>query len=149
MPRISVKILQMEGAEDLPLPAYASHGAAGLDLYAANKDALIIAPQKYLQIPTGIALALPKNYEAQIRPRSGLAFHYGVTVLNNPGTIDSDYRGEIKILLINHGTEDFTVTRGIRIAQMVIGEYCQVDLEITDNLPMSKRNHAGFGSTGI
>ncbi|MDI9350160.1 MAG: dUTP diphosphatase [Candidatus Symbiobacter sp.] len=133
----------------LPLPGYATPGAAGLDLAAAITAPVILAPRQRRLIPTGFALALPVGYEAQIRPRSGLAVKHGVTVLNSPGTIDSDYRGEIKVLLINLGDQDVTIAPGDRIAQMVIQAVCRVEWQIVTELSESVRGEKGFGSTGI
>jgi dUTP pyrophosphatase len=147
---IAVSIRQLPHAEGLALPEYQSAHAAGLDLCAAiPQDApLTLAPGRYVLVPTGLTIALPENYEAQVRPRSGLAAKHGVTVLNAPGTIDADYRGEIGVLLINHGTEAFTIRRGERIAQMVIAPVSRVRLVSVDALPDTVRGGGGFGSTG-
>ncbi len=145
---LHIKIQKLPHGADLPLPTQASAGAAGLDLHAAITDAIILAPTDYQLIPTGIAIALPHNYEAQIRPRSGLALKHGVTVLNSPGTIDADYRGEIQVLLINHGKNDFTITPKMRIAQMVVMQHMAVQMELCEQLPDTDRGSAGFGSTG-
>jgi len=131
----------------LPLPQYQTAGAAGVDL-CSNIDC-VIKSREFEMVSTGIKIALPVGYEAQIRPRSGLAAKHGVTVLNSPGTIDSDYRGEIKVLLINHGKEDFVIAKGDRIAQMVVARFEQVEFEIVENLEESSRGESGFGSTGI
>jgi dUTP pyrophosphatase len=147
-PNIKVEIIQTESAKDLPLPAYATELSAGMDLIAAIQDEVILAKGEIKLIPTGIKIALPKGYEAQVRPRSGLALKNGVTVLNTPGTIDADYRGEIGVILINLGAVEFKVTRGMRIAQMIIAKYTQVDFELTDNLSTTTRGEGGFGSTG-
>ncbi|MFZ8864986.1 MAG: dUTP diphosphatase [Rickettsiales bacterium] len=128
---------------------YATKGSAGIDLRANNENPEIIKPGETKLIPTGIAVALPKGYEAQIRPRSGLALKNSLTVLNTPGTIDSDYRGEIGIILINHGKKDYIVENGARIAQMVIAKYEQVELEFVQELDETKRGSGGFGSTGV
>jgi dUTP pyrophosphatase len=135
---------------DLPLPSYQSAHAAGLDLLAAvPADApLTIAPGRYAAVPTGIAVALPPGTEAQVRPRSGLARQHGVTVLNSPGTIDADYRGEIQVLLINHGAVPFTITRGLRMAQLVLGHVARIDLQEVTQLDGTPRGIRGFGSTG-
>jgi len=136
----------------LPTPAYASAGAAGLDLHAALPagQKLVLEPGARDLIPTGISIALPDGYEGQLRPRSGLAVEFGVTVLNAPGTIDSDYRGEIKALLINHGGQPFEITRGMRIAQLVIAPVSHATLvETTDELDETERGAGGFGSTGF
>ena len=145
-----VEIKQLPHAEGLPLPSYQTAHAAGLDLCAANAaDApLVLPPGRTVLVPTGLSIALPQNYEAQIRPRSGLAAKFGVTVLNAPGTIDADYRGEIAVLLINHGIEPFTIGRGERIAQMVIAPMVQVELISVETLSETDRGVGGFGSTG-
>jgi dUTP pyrophosphatase len=143
---MKVEITQLENGKDLPLPSYASAGAAGLDLRAA--EALTLKPNARALVATGIAIALPDHYEAQVRPRSGLAVKFGVTVLNSPGTIDCDYRGEIKVPLINHGTEDFAIARGDRIAQMVIAPVIQVQLTEVAQLSATQRGTGGFGSSG-
>ena len=143
-----IPLQRQEHGRDLPLPAYATEHSAGLDLLAAAAGDVIIAPGERALIPTGIAIALPEGYEAQVRPRSGLALKHGVTVLNSPGTIDADYRGEIGVILINHGKEAFTVTRGMRIAQMVIAPYTRADWQVSESLEHSARGAGGFGSTG-
>lgn len=147
MPEI-VKLKRIENSEDLPLPSYATAQSAGVDLSASVTQDVTISPNEVKIIPTGIAIALPKNMEAQVRPRSGLAAKHGVTVLNSPGTIDADYRGEIKVILINHSKNDFTITRGMRIAQMVIAPYTQVSFQQSDSLDETDRGKGGFGSTG-
>jgi dUTP pyrophosphatase len=136
--------------EGLPLPAYQSAHAAGLDLLAAVPESapLVLAPGRHAMVPTGLAIALPEGFEAQVRPRSGLAARHGVTVLNSPGTIDADYRGEIQVILINHGAEAFTIRRGERIAQMVIAPVVQAQLISATNLSSTDRGSGGFGSTG-
>src|SRR5262249_39332464 len=143
-------IRQLPHGEGLPLPAYQSAHAAGLDLLAAVPEnaPLVLAPGKHAMVPTGLAIALPEGFEAQIRPRSGLAARHGVTVLNAPGTIDADYRGEIQVILINHGAEPFAIRRGERIAQMVIAPVVQARLNPVDSLPETGRGSGGFGSTG-
>jgi dUTP pyrophosphatase len=137
-------------AEGLPLPAYESAGAAGMDLRAAVPDdrPLLILPGKRALVPTGLILEIPEGMEGQVRPRSGLAFKHGLTVLNTPGTIDSDYRGEVKVLLINLGDEDFAVTRGMRIAQIVFAAVTQVAVEERSLAGGTARGSGGFGSTG-
>jgi dUTP pyrophosphatase len=147
---VKVAIRQLPHAEGLPLPAYQSADAAGVDLLAAVPEnaPLTLAPAKHAMIPTGLTIALPPGYEAQVRPRSGLAAKHGVTVLNSPGTIDADYRGEISVLLINHGTEPFTVRRGERIAQMVIAPVSRAELVLSYALSTTDRGSGGFGSTG-
>ena len=141
-------LMRTENAMDLPLPCRHTIAAAGLDLHANVHDVVCIKKGSRSLIPTGIMIALPFGYEAQIRPRSGLALKYGVTGLNTPGTVDADYRGEIHALLINHGDEDFVVNRGDRIAQLVIAKVEMVDFTLVDNLPESVRGAKGFGSTG-
>jgi dUTP pyrophosphatase len=143
---VKVEILRLAHAADLPLPSYASAGSAGLDLRAA--EAFTIKPGARALVPTGLSIALPENFEAQVRPRSGLAVKHGVTVLNSPGTIDSDYRGEIKVPLINLGTEDFVIARGDRIAQIVIARVEQVTLVEVESLDDTGRGAGGFGSSG-
>ncbi|MFZ4762940.1 MAG: dUTP diphosphatase [Alphaproteobacteria bacterium] len=145
---IKLLIKRLPHGQGLDLPCYATSLSAGLDLQAAIEVDIILAPQARMLIPTGFCIALPEDYEAQIRPRSGLAFKNGVTVLNSPGTIDADYRGEVKILLINLSNEPFTITRGTRIAQMVIAPVARVSLKETEDLPETVRGHGGFGSTG-
>jgi dUTP pyrophosphatase len=143
-----VSIIKLDHAKNLPLPHYATAQSAGMDLAAAIEGDLVIKAGEVQIIPTGIALGLPAGTEAQIRPRSGLAAKNGITVLNTPGTIDADYRGELKIILINHGQIDFTITRGMRIAQMVIAKYEHVILEEANSLDETTRGASGFGSTG-
>jgi dUTP pyrophosphatase len=147
---VKVEVLQLPNGEGLGLPAYQSTLAAGLDLVAAvPEDApVILAPGKYALIPTGLSIALPPGFEAQVRPRSGLAAKHGVTVLNAPGTVDADYRGEIGVPLINHGDMPFTVRRGERIAQMVIASVVQAQLVPVTTLSATARGSGGFGSTG-
>ena len=129
-------------------PKYATDDSAGFDLEAANTENITIKPGQTSLIPTGLAIALPKGYEAQVRPRSGLAYKNSITVLNTPGTIDSDYRGEIKVILFNHGKEDFLINNKDRIAQMILTPVVKMELEEADNLPDSIRGEGGFGSTG-
>lgn len=147
---IIVKILRLPHAEGLPLPAYQSEGAAGLDLVAAvpPESALTICAGARAMVPTGLILELPPGFEAQVRPRSGLAYRHGVTVLNSPGTIDSDYRGEVQVLLINHGDEPFTVKRGERIAQLVVAPVTRAALIEARSASATGRGAGGFGSTG-
>lgn len=147
MENVRVDVRRLPGHEDLDLPAYMTAQAAGMDIRAAVKEEVLIAPGQWRQIPTGIAVALPEGYEAQIRPRSGLAAEYGVTILNGPGTIDADYRGEIKVILINFGGEVFPVRRGDRVAQMVVQRVCRVDWQLCDSLEETDRGTGGFGST--
>ena len=147
---VKVDIRQLPHGEGLALPAYQSAHAAGLDLLAAVPEdtPMILAPGKHALIPTGLTIALPPGYEAQVRPRSGLAAKHGVTVLNSPGTVDADYRGEVCVLLINHGDRPFPVRRGERIAQMVIAEVARVELVPVTSLSTTDRGSGGFGSTG-
>ena len=149
MSRVTVAITALPHAENLNLPAYATEHAAGMDLCAANTNDIILQPGQRTLIPTGLSIALPEGYEAQVRPRSGLALKNGVMVLNSPGTIDADYRGEIQVILANLGTEAFTVTRGMRIAQMVVARYSRVDWQQSEQLPSTERGAGGFGSTGV
>ena len=145
---MKVGIKKLEHARDLALPFYATAGAAGLDLLAAVETEIDLLPGARMAVPCGIAIELPPGVEAQIRPRSGLALNHGITCLNAPGTIDSDYRGEIKAILINHGQQPFRITRGTKIAQMVIARHEQAELVETDSLSDSARGAGGFGSTG-
>lgn len=146
----TVGVVRLPHAEGLPLPAYESAGAAGMDLRAAVPDdrPLLILPGKRVLVPTGLILEIPEGMEGQVRPRSGLAFKHGLTVLNSPGTVDSDYRGEVKVLLINLGDEDFAVTRGMRIAQLVFAAVTQVGVEERSLAGGTARGSGGFGSTG-
>jgi dUTP pyrophosphatase len=148
--KVTVELQRLPHAEGLPLPAYQTNDAAGLDLMAAvpENEPLTLAPGQYALVPTGLAIALPPGYEAQVRPRSGLAAKHGVTVLNSPGTIDADYRGEIKVILINHGQAAFVIKRGERIAQMVIAPVVQAALVPVAELSSTDRGAGGFGSTG-
>ena len=149
MPEIQVAIERLPHAADLPLPSYASAGAAGLDLQAAVPEAFDLAPGAKALVPTGIRLGLPDGFEAQVRPRSGLALRHGVTVLNAPGTIDADYRGEVAVILVNFGSEPFTVERGTRIAQLVVAPVTRIAwAEGSDGLSETDRGGGGFGSTG-
>jgi dUTP pyrophosphatase len=150
MREVEVRLTRLPHGADLPLPSYQSEAAAGLDLVAAvARDApAVIAPGRWAAIPTGLALELPSGTEGQVRPRSGLAAQHGVTVLNAPGTIDADYRGEVKVLLVNLGPEAFTVTRGMRIAQLVIASVARARLVEAADLGASSRGTGGFGSTG-
>ena len=148
--RVEVRIVRLPHAADLPLPEYQSALAAGLDLLAAVPAAapLELAPGARAAIPTGVAIALPPGNEAQIRPRSGLAVRHGITVLNSPGTVDADYRGELQVILVNLGSEPFVISRGMRIAQMVIAPVRRAKLVETRNLNSTERAAGGFGSTG-
>lgn len=144
----TIDVVKLAHAADLALPAYATAQSAGMDLQAAVAADIILPPGGRALVPTGLAIALPEGYEAQIRPRSGLAAKNGVTVLNAPGTIDADYRGEIGVVLINHGSEAFAVTRGMRIAQMVIARHAQARWQEVADLSQTARGAGGFGSTG-
>ncbi|MGI6684808.1 MAG: dUTP diphosphatase [Bacillota bacterium] len=135
--------------QGLPQPRYQTTGASGMDLLAAISDSVSLEPGEYQLIPTGIKIEIPEGFEAQVRPRSGLALKYGVTVLNTPGTIDSDYRGEIQVILINFGKNRFTLTRGMRIAQLVFSKIVRVDFKEADSLTNTSRSDEGFGHTGI
>src|SRR5579863_4143154 len=143
---MKVAILKLPHGADLPLPYYATPGSAGLDLLAATDSEIQLAPGARMAVPTGIAIELPLGVEAQVRPRSGLALNHGITCLNSPGTIDSDYRGEIKAILINHGDKVFVITRGHKIAQMVIARHEQAELVEMEALSESSRGAGGFGS---
>jgi dUTP pyrophosphatase len=147
---IKVDVRQLPHAEGLALPAYQSSQAAGLDLLAAvpEQTPLVLAAGQHAMVPTGLVMALPEGFEAQVRPRSGLAARHGVTVLNSPGTVDADYRGEINVLLVNLGREAFTIRRGERIAQMIVAPVTRVELARADSLPATRRGSGGFGSTG-
>lgn len=145
---IRVQIQREPHARDLPLPVYKTQGSAGVDLYAAIGEPYTLKPGERSLIPTGIRIALPDGYEAQVRPRSGLACEHGIGMVNSPGTIDSDYRGEIKVILINWSSEPFTLHRGDRIAQMVIAPVIQVQWRETDTLDETERGDGGFGHTG-
>ncbi|WKV09081.2 dUTP diphosphatase [Thermoanaerobacterium sp. CMT5567-10] len=147
--KIVLKIKKTNDALDLPLPKYMSSGAAGMDLYAKVKEDVIIKPGEIKLIETGIMIQLPEGYEAQIRPRSGLALKNGITMLNSPGTIDSDYRGEIKLIIINLGKSDFIVKRGLRIAQMIINKVETPEILEVSELDDTKRGENGFGHTGL
>ena len=145
---VSVAITRLPHGADLDLPAYETADAAGMDLPAAVEHDVEIAPGARCLIPTGLAIALPPSYEAQIRPRSGLALRNGISIVNSPGTIDPDYRGEVGVIVINHGDEPFTVTRGMRIAQMVVAPVTQAVWDEVSELPETERGAGGFGSTG-
>ena len=144
---VTVRLRAMPGRPDRAVPAYATAGAAGLDLPAA--ESLVLTPGAHGAVGTGYEIELPPGYEAQVRPRSGLAARHGVTVLNSPGTIDADYRGEIRVLLINHGRESFEVRPGERIAQLVVAPVCRVEITLVDALTPTPRGSGGFGHTGV
>lgn len=149
MIKVKVKRLRQSKHEDIPLPQYMTDHSSGLDLFADLEEEIILAPGERKLIPTGIALSIPEGYEGQVRPRSGLALKNGVTLLNSPGTIDADYRGEIGVLLINLGQQPFKVKRGERLAQLVIAPICRVTLEWVAELDETTRNQGGFGHTGL
>jgi len=146
--KIKVSLTPMNHAVGLNLPTYATEQSAGMDLTAAIEEAIELGAGDRMLIPTGLSIALPEGYEAQIRPRSGLALKHGITVLNSPGTIDADYRGEIGVILANMGKSDFTVERGMRIAQMVIAKHETVQWDVVETLEKTERGAGGFGSTG-
>jgi dUTP pyrophosphatase len=147
--RLKIQILRLPHGEGVPLPKYMSHSASGMDLYAAVESEVTLKPGERKLIPTGFKMALPEGYEAQVRPRSGLAIKNGISVLNTPGTIDEDYRGEVGVILVNHGSEDFKVKRSDRIAQMVINKVEQADIEEVKSLTETHRSTGGFGHTGV
>lgn|SRR5690554_1369875 len=150
MKKIKIPLRRLPHAAGLPLPQYMTAGAAGMDILAAVEEKTIIPPGSFLPLPTGLQIALPEGFEAQIRPRSGLAVRFGVTVLNAPGTVDSDYRGEIRVLLVNHGAGDFMVDRGDRIAQLIVAEIVRGEWEeSTGSLEETGRGEGGFGHTGV
>jgi dUTP pyrophosphatase len=146
---LKVQIKRLLHGEGLPLPKYMSDHAAGMDLYAAVNPEVIIPPGEWKLVPTGIAIALPEGYEAQVRPRSGLALKQGVSILNTPGTVDADYRGEVGVILMNHSKQDLIIKRGDRIAQMIINEVVRIDFEQVTELPETVRGAGGFGHTGV
>lgn len=149
MERIELKIQRIEESfKDIPLPEYATEGSSGLDLRAAIEKDFVIEKGKFALIPTNLKVEIPSGYEIEVRPRSGLAAKYGIGVLNSPGTIDSDYRGEIKVILFNFGNEDFVIKRGDRIAQMILSKVYKAVLVETHNLNNSSRGEGGFGHTG-
>ena len=145
---LRVPICRLPGHDDVPLPDYQSAHAAGMDIHAAVAEPLVIAPGQRMLVPTGFTMAVPEGYEAQIRPRSGLAYKHGLSVPNAPGTIDADYRGQVKVLLVNLGSEPVTVTRGMRIAQMLLKSVPRVAWDVVDDLTPTQRGDGGFGHTG-
>lgn len=145
---VQIGVKRLEHGAELPLPSHATAHSAGVDLLAAVTDDIVLAPGQHTLVPSGISIELPEGFEAQVRPRSGLANKHGVTVLNSPGTIDADYRGEVGVILINHGTEAFTIERGMRIAQMVVAPVSFVQWQESQDLAPSARGAGGFGSTG-
>jgi len=146
---MKLEVMRLPHAGDLPLPVYATEGSAGLDLLAVVDTEIELKPGERVCVPCGIAIALPAGFEAQVRPRSGLALKHGITLLNAPGTIDSDYRGEVKATLINHGETAFRISRGMKIAQLIIARHETVQLCEVPELPKSERGTGGFGSTGL
>ncbi len=146
---VTVAVRRLPHGAELPLPAYATLESAGLDLLAAIAEPIVLAPGERRLVPTGLALALPAGFEAQVRPRSGLALKHGLTVLNAPGTIDADYRGEVGVVLINHGQAAFTINRGERIAQLVVARHARVQWQAVADLDATERGAGGFGSTGL
>lgn len=149
MQELEIKIKVLPHFEGLSLPEYMTDGASGFDLIAACEEAVALSPGRRALIPTGISISLPRGTEAQVRPRSGLAIKHGITLLNSPGTIDWDYRGEIKVILINHGEDAFVIERGMRIAQLVVMQTIKAKLIVADNLDATHRGAGGFGHTGI
>ncbi len=146
---LNVKIKRLPHGMDLPMPAYMSDHAAGMDLYAAVNPEVIILPGEWKLVPTGISIALPEGYEAQVRPRSGLALKQGVSILNTPGTVDADYRGEVGVIIMNHSKKDLKIKRGDRIAQMIVNKIERIQFEEVPELPESGRSSGGFGHTGV
>ena len=149
MTRPVIRIMRLPHGQDMPLPAYATEGAAGMDICAAVDADLTLSPGARIAVPTGLAMAIDHGYEVQLRPRSGLALKNGVSLANAPGTIDSDYRGEVKVILVNLGDTDFAVSRGMRIAQMVIAPVTRCHIETVTELTDTSRGDGGFGSTGV
>ena len=146
---MNIQFKKLSHAQDLPLPSYESKYAAGMDIRAALEEPVELSPSERKLIPTGLQMAMPQGYEAQIRPRSGLAYRNGITMLNTPGTIDADYRGEVKVLAVNLGDETFSIDHGDRIAQMVIAPVTQAEIQEVENLSETERADGGFGSTGV
>src|SRR5690554_3409628 len=144
-----IKFRRLAHAKELALPSYETPNSAGMDIRAAVEETIVLKPGERYLIPTGLQMAVPNGFEAQIRPRSGLAIKQGITMLNSPGTIDADYRGEVKVIAINHGTEDFVVNFGDRIAQMVIAPVTQFPVVEVTKLDQTERGEGGFGSTGV
>jgi dUTP pyrophosphatase len=144
-----LKIKKVKGFENLPTPKFMTHGSAGMDLYAAINEDIVLKPLQRLKVPVGICIELPRGFEAQIRPRSGLAANFGISLLNSPGTIDWDYRGEINVIMINFGSEDFVIKKGDRIAQLVINKVETPTIELVEHIDATDRGTGGFGSTGV
>lgn len=147
-PTLSVNLQRIPGTEDLPLPSYKTENASGMDLYAALVEPMILEPGEHAAVPTGIAISVPPGYEAQVRARSGTALNYGIGLTNGVGTVDADYRGQIYVLIINHGTQPFTIQRGERIAQLVIAPVTRIDWNVVSDLDSTDRGTGGFGHTG-
>ena len=147
--KLNVKVKRLAHSQDLPLPRYMSDHAAGMDLIAAVGPEMTIPPGQWKLVPTGISIALPEGYEAQVRPRSGLALKQGVSILNTPGTVDADYRGEVGVILMNHSQENLIIRRGDRIAQMIINKIERIEFEEVVELPATERGAGGFGHTGV
>ncbi|MGA2192371.1 MAG: dUTP diphosphatase [Nitrospirota bacterium] len=146
--KINIKVMRLSGNDDLPLPAYQTEHAAGLDVVAAVEGDVIIDPGRWSLVPTGLKLQIPEGYEVQVRPRSGLALKHGISLMNTPGTIDADYRGELCVILVNFGAAPFTVKRGDRVAQLVVNSVVRAELTESDELSDTKRGGGGFGHTG-
>lgn len=146
---MNVEIVRMESAADLPLPKYATDGAAGMDVHAAVSEPLVINPSQIVMVPTGLMMSVPRGYECQVRSRSGLAAKHGVFALNAPGTIDSDYRGEVRVILANMSAVPFSIDRGMRIGQLVVAKHETVEWTEVDSLDETTRGEGGFGSTGV
>lgn len=149
MEEIFLKVVQLREAQDLPLPDYASSGSAGMDLRAATLQDIILQPGERMLVSTGLKLEIPENFEGQVRPRSGLAIKHGITLLNTPGTIDSDYRGEVKVILINLGKEPYTIRRGDRIAQLILARVSRAQVVKVSELSDTRRGGGGFGHSGV
>lgn len=148
MEEIKVEIAHIAGSEDMPLPKYMTEHAGGMDLAAAVGEDMILKPEEIKLVPTGVQIAIPPGYEGQVRPRSGLALKHGISIVNSPGTIDADYRGEVGVILVNLGEKDFLIHRGDRIAQLIINKVSKADLVYVDKLDKTSRNAGGFGHTG-
>jgi dUTP pyrophosphatase len=149
MDKIEIKIKKKDGCEDLPTPRYMSEGSSGMDIYADVEGELVLEPGEIKLISAGFYMSIPKGFEVQVRPRSGLAIKHGISIVNTPGTIDSDYRGLVGIILINHGRQPFTIKRADRIAQMVVNRVIQADMFVVEELDETARAHGGFGHTGV
>jgi len=146
--KVKILLKKKEGCQDLPVPRYATSGSSGVDLYADVNEEIVLLPGDIKLISAGIYISIPEGYEAEIRPRSGLALKHGVSLVNTPGTIDSDYRGLVNLIMINHGKEPFVIRRADRVAQMIIKEVARAEIEVTENLDDTIRSHGGFGHTG-